>query len=98
MNGIALVITLAVTVEAMVDYVKCFYDYITGRCYKKLVTRIAALVISILLCIAACADIFAAIGVVFRLKLMGTVLTGIFASRGANYISDLLSKINKKPS
>lgn len=96
MTGIALVLTIAVMVEATVDTIKCFYDYITGREYKKMVTKISALAVSISLCFSADADLCAAVGVHFKYPAVGILMTGIFASRGANYVSDLLGAIIKK--
>ena len=70
MNGIALVLAIAVTVEAVVDAIRCIYGYVIQKEYKKLVARISALATSILLC--------------------------FIASRGANYINDLISRINQR--
>ena len=39
------------------------------------------------------ADMSSALGVVFDWPTIGVVLTGIFASRGANFVSDLISKL-----
>ena len=38
-------------------------------------------------------DLFAALGLAFAARWVGVVLTGLFASRGANYVSDLLKKL-----
>ena len=36
---------------------------------------------------------YAALGVNFNVAWLGIALTGIFASRGANYVSDLVKKL-----
>ena len=96
MNGIALVLAIAVTVEAVVDAIRCIYGYVIQKEYKKLVARISALAASILLCFIAGADLFSAVGVSFQSGFVGKLLTGIFASRGANYINDLISRLNQR--
>ena len=44
------------------------------------------------------ADLFAVLGVEFAVPWIGTLLTGIFASRGSNYVNDLIGKIREKAS
>ena len=90
MDKIMLVIMLAVTVEAIIEYVKTFFD---GSDISTIVIRLAAIAVSIGLCVAAGADFYAALGIDFAVPYIGTVLTGIFASRGANFVSDLVSKL-----
>lgn len=93
MTGILLILALAVTVEAMVEYVKSVVKMVTERNVKTLITQLSALAVSILLCFAAGADLYAALGLSFSIPGIGIVLTGIFASRGANYVSDLVRKL-----
>ena len=38
---------------------------------------------------------FAALGITFAAPWIGTALTGLFASRGANFVSDLIKRIQK---
>ena len=47
----------------------------------------------VLLCFGVGADFYAALGVNFNVAWLGIALTGIFASRGANYVSDLVKKL-----
>ena len=93
MTGILLVLALAVTVEVMVEYVNSVVKVVTERDAKSLVTQLSALAVSILLCFAAGADLYAARGLSCSVPVIGSVLTGIFASRGANYVSDLVRKL-----
>ena len=83
METIVLFLTLAVTVEGLVEYVK---NIIEGE-RRAVVIQLCALVVAVALCVLAGADIYASLGVTF------SVLTGIFASRGANYASDILGKL-----
>ena len=92
MQGIVLILALAVIVEAVVEYVKSVVKMFTERDFKTGFTQLAAAA-GIALCFAAGADLFAALGLAFAAPWVGTVLTGLFASRGANYVSDLLKKL-----
>ena len=42
------------------------------------------------------ADMFAVLGVEFSAPWIGVLLTGVFASRGSNYVNDLIGKIREK--
>ena len=52
-----------------------------------------AVALGVLLCFGVGADFYAALGVNFNVAWLGIALTGIFASRGANYVSDLVKKL-----
>ena len=93
MENIALILMLAVTAEGLVEYGKSVGKMVTERDVKTLITQLSALAVSILLCFAAGADLYAALGLTFSVPGIGIVLTGIFASRGANYVSDLVRKL-----
>lgn len=93
MDKIGLVIMLAVTVEAMVEYVKSIGKAILSKDIKTAVTQVAAIIVSTLLCFAAGADLYLALGIQFTVPWVGVLLTGIFASRGANFVSDLVKKL-----
>lgn len=93
MDKIALVIVLAVTVEAIVEYGKSIgRAFLTGD-IKTAVTQLCAIAISVTLCFAAGADFYAPLDVRFSAPWVGMLLTGVFASRGANYVSDLVKKL-----
>ena len=89
METIVLFLALAVTVEGLVEYVK---NIIEGERWA-VVIQLCALVVAVALCVLARADIYASLGVTFSVPYVGCVLTGIFASRGANYASDILGKL-----
>ena len=82
-------LTLAVTIEGIVEYIKTLIE---GE-QKAAVIQIGALVVAVALCILSGADIYAALGVTFGAPYVGCALTGVFASRGANYASDILGRL-----
>ena len=90
MDKIALVLMLAVTAEALVEYGKSLAAAFGGGDYKAAVLQLCAAVVGVLLCVLSGADMYAALGVPFSLPAVGMVLTGIFASRGANFVGDII--------
>ena len=95
MENIALIIMLAVTVEALVEYGKSIGKAFADKQAKTAITQLCAMAVSVGLCGLAGADMYAVIGVPFAVPWVGTILTGIFASRGANFVSDLFGKLTK---
>ena len=97
MTAFALILVLAITAEALTEYAKTIDKMLEQTQYKTAVTQLAALVISVGLCIAARVNVYEALGVRFVVfagrDWIGLVLTGIFASRGANYASDILKRL-----
>ena len=92
MQAILLTLMLAVTVEGLVEYVKSVAQ---RKSWKTITLQLGAAAVSILLCLASGADLYAALGVEFAAPFVGCALTGIFASRGANYASDIIGKLRK---
>lgn len=93
MNTIILAIVMAIIVEALIEYAKNIFVAVEKKEFKTAVTQLAAIAMAVLLCFAVQADIFCALGINFNVAWIGIVLTDIFASRGSNYVSDLVSKI-----
>lgn len=89
------ILMLAVTVEALVEYSKSIADAAKGS-WKAAVLQLVAVAAGVALCLAADADVFAVMELGFALPWMGKVLTGILISRGANYVSDLVGKLTRK--
>ena len=89
MDYVQLVI-VAILVEAIWTNIKMIYDK-----NKISISMIGSLVISILLCILTQVDIFSVIGLPLSIPIVGSILTGIVVSRGANVLNDLLSKIKE---
>lgn len=95
MEGIMLIVALAIVTEALVEYGKSIGKAVAGNDIKAAVTQLAAIVASVLLCFAAGADLFEVVGINFAWPWVGVVLTGVLGSRGANYLSDFIAKIHK---
>lgn len=95
MEGITLIIVLAIITEALVEYGKSIGKAFAGNDIKTAITQLVAIAVSVLLCFAAGADLFQVVGITFAWPWIGVVLTGILGSRGANYLSDLIAKIHK---
>lgn len=77
MQGIILILALAVVVEAVVEYIKSIGKMFATGDWKTAVTQLSAAAIAIALCLAAGADLFAALGLNFDLWWIGVVLTGL---------------------
>lgn len=84
----AQLITVAILVEAIWENIKMVYQ--SG---KVSVSMIGSLVISILICTLTSIDIFPLIGLTINVPIVGSILTGIIVSRGANFVSDLFTKL-----
>ena len=93
MNEIMTILTLAVTVEALVEYGKSVGGILTKAGRKQAAIRLAAAAAGVILCLTAGADLYAAAGLTFGWPWLGSALTGVLISRGANYVSDFMRKI-----
>lgn len=91
-ENILLATVIAVTVEALVEYGKtAITSWKSGK--KAVALQVAAVAVSVTLCLLAGADVYGALGIVFVWRPAGCILTGIFAARGANYLSDLVGRL-----
>ena len=95
MEGIVRIMALAVIVEGLVEYGKSIGKAFTGNDCKAAVIQLGAIVGGVLVSVAAGADLFAALGIVFAWPWLGVALTGIVISRGANYVSDFVGRLHK---
>ena len=86
------ILMLAVVVEALVEYGKSIALAAKGS-WKAAVLQLGAVVAGVGLCLTADADLFEVIELRFAVPWIGKVLTGILISRGANYLSDFVSKM-----
>lgn len=93
MQTILLAIVMAITTEGLIEYAKTVGKAVSDGQWKLFVTQVASIIIGVLLCLAVGVNVYAALGVAFAVPWVGTVLTGIFASRGSNYISDLAKRL-----
>jgi len=81
---LALIFILAITVEALVEYAKLIFQKEIN--WK----QIGAIAVAIGLSLAASTDLYAILGVTFRVPYLGMILTGILFSRGANAFADFV--------
>ncbi len=93
MDSLLLVLMLAVVVEGVVEYIKSLIKAITTHQWKCLITQLSAIAVSIVLCFAAGVNLFTLVGLEFRWSWVGITLTGLFASRGANYVNTLIDRL-----
>lgn len=84
----AQLVIVAILVEAVWENIKMIYE--SG---KVSISMIGSLVISILLCTLTEVDIFPIVGLTISIPIVGSVLTGIIVSRGANFVNDLFTKL-----
>ncbi|PWM60804.1 MAG: hypothetical protein DBX91_04115 [Subdoligranulum variabile] len=93
MTMIVLALMLAITVEGVVEIGKSIGRAVLSRSYKTAITQVVALAIGCGLCLAAGADIYGTLGVHFAIPQLGMILTGVLASRGSNYLSDFIKRL-----
>ena len=93
MKGIVLVIVLAIIVEALIEYAKSIYKAFAKEGWKPAVTQVVAIIIAVLLCFMTGGDLFVVVGIEFIWPWLGHFLTGIIISRGANYVSDFVKRL-----
>lgn len=92
-SAICLTIVVAILVEGIIEYAKSIAKGIMDGQVKTAVTQIASIVIGVVLCLLCSVDVFASLGITFAYPYVGMILTGVFASRGSNYVSDLVKRI-----
>ena len=85
MQTIVLILVLAITVEAIIQYSKTIIEMLEKKQYKTFATQLAAILLSVFICFT--------VGVSFTLPWLGMLLTGIVVSRGSNYTSDFIKRL-----
>ena len=98
MEGITLLLVLAVLVAALVEYSKTVLSSVCEGGWKTAVTQLTAMTTAVTLCVLARADLFAVLDISLGGQLVGCVLTGVLTARGSNYMADLMSRLAKKGS
>lgn len=89
----ALIIAIAILIEALVEYGKTIIDMFDNGDKKTAITQIITIILGIFIAFAFKANVFELLKMPVN-NAIGTVLTGIIISRGSNYASDLLSRIS----
>ena len=87
----AQLIIIAILIEAIWENIKMIWQ--NG---KFSIDKLGSLILSIVICIVTKADIFPIVGISIVIPIIGSVLTGIIVSRGANFLHDLFNKIQGK--
>lgn len=90
MEGVQAVIILAFLVEAIYTNLRMIWDS-----NKFNWNQLGALIVAVIVSVFAGVDVFPAVGINMIVPYVGSVLTGILISRGANVIFDVLKKINE---
>lgn len=87
---LAQLIIVAILTEAIWENCKMIWDKGTFS-----VNMIGALCLGIIICILARIDIFMIVGLELQVPIIGCILTGIIVARGANFVNDLFSRLQK---
>ena len=93
MQTIVLILVLAITVEALIQYSKTIIEMLEKKQYKTFATQLTAILLSVFICFAAGVDLYTLVGVSFTVPWLGMLLTGIVVSRGSNYTSDFIARL-----
>lgn len=100
MKTIAIIIMVAIVTEALVEYIKTVIKMIENGEYKTAITQGITIVLGIFMAFIFNLQLFNhALSKFYEIDINPTVdiiLTGILFSRGANYFSDLVSKLTGK--
>jgi len=88
MSAILQLIVLAMIGEAVWETLK-----MTWQQGKFSIDKIGALIIGLLIAIGTGLDLFELVQIPIAIPYLGLILTGVLLSRGANFVHDLLKKI-----
>ena len=84
----AQLVIIAILVEAIWENLKMIWDK-----NKFNFNMIGSLLLSMIICVLAQINIFEIVGINLIVPIVGSLLTGIIVSRGANFVNDLFSKL-----
>ena len=87
----AQLIIIAILVEAIWENLKMIWDK-----NKLNINMLGSLLLSMIICVLAQINIFKIVGIELIVPVIGSLMTGIIVSRGANFVNDLFSKLNNK--
>jgi len=87
-NELLKLVILALIGEAVWETLK-----MTWQQGKFSIDRLGALLVGLLIAIGTGLDLFALVKVPLSIPYLGLVLTGVLISRGANFVHDLLKKL-----
>lgn len=84
----AALVIVAILVEAIWENIKMVFPN-----KKFSISMLGSLLVSILICVLTKVDIFPVVGLTITIPVIGSILTGIIVSRGANFVNDLFTKL-----
>lgn len=84
----AALVIVAILVEAIWENIKMVFPN-----KKFSISMLGSLLVSILICVLTKVDIFPVVGLSISIPVIGSILTGIIVSRGANFVNDLFTKL-----
>lgn len=84
----AALVIVAILVEAIWENIKMVFPN-----KKFSISMLGSLLVSILICVLTKVDIFPVVGLTISIPVIGSILTGIIVSRGANFVNDLFTKL-----
>ncbi|MBQ3422266.1 MAG: hypothetical protein IJH34_11510 [Romboutsia sp.] len=87
----AQLVIVAILIEAIWENLKMIW-----KDRKVNINTVGVLVLSIIVCILTKIDIFPIVGLSLSVPFVGSGLTGIIVSRGANFVNDLFEKLKVK--
>lgn len=101
MKTIALIIMVAVVLEALVEYAKTIMYMFEEYEYKTAITQLITIIVGIGLAFGFHTQLFnAGLSEIYEglhiNPVLDMILTGILFSRGSNYFSDLISRLTGK--
>lgn len=101
MKTIALIIMVAIVLEALVEYAKTIMYMVDEHEYKTAITQLVTIVVGVGLAFGFHTQLFnAGLSEIYEglhiNPILDMVLTGILFSRGSNYFSDLIGKLTGK--
>ena len=83
MQTIVLILVLAITVEAIIQYSKTIIEMLEKKQYKTFATQLAAILLSVFICFTAGVDLYTLVGVSFTLP-WGCLLCGSVVGHAAH--------------
>ena len=84
----AQLIIIAILVEAIWENLKMIWDK-----NKLNINMLGSLLLSMIICVLAQINIFKIVGINLIVPVIGSLMTGIIVSRGANFVNDLFKKL-----
>ena len=84
----AQLVIIAILVEAIWENLKMIWNK-----NKLNFNMLGSLLLSMIICVLAQINIFKIIGINLIVPVVGSLLTGIIVSRGANFVNDLFKKL-----